>query len=159
MSLPNEKDVRDLLAGLLGKQVALQPGDPVHTAAVDLFTVAVYATNGLKTVAVVAIDLPLSAYLGAGLAMMPAAGAKEAIEAKSLHEDLMENLHEVLNVGASMFNRKDAPHVKLYKVYAPGESLPGDVRGWLSQRGGRLDLAIDVPGYGTGGFTVVDTFL
>ena len=69
---------------------------------------------------------------------------------------MLENLHEVFNVGASIFNRPGGPHVKLHNVHEPGEALPGDVRGWLAQPGARLDVAIEVPRYGEGRLGVID---
>ena len=158
MALPSEKDVRDLLANLLGRDVDVQPGEPVRSAPVDLFTVAVYATDTLKAVSLIACDLPLSAFLGCALALLPVAGAREAVEQRALGEEMAENLHEIFNVGATMFNGAETPHVKLYHVYQPGEQLPIDVRHWLNRPGGRLDLATDVPGYGGGRLSVVDTW-
>lgn len=156
MSLPSEKAVRDLLAGLLGKEIDVFPSDPVPTAPVDLFSVAVYATDSLKAVALFVCDLELSVYLGSALSLLPSGGAKDAVANKTLSDEMFENLYEILNVGASMFNRANNPHVKLYHVYRPDDALPQDIRHWISRRGGRLDLSADVPGYGSGVLGIVD---
>lgn len=158
MALPTEKDVRDLLSNLLGKDVGVQPGDPVRSAPVDLFTVAVFSTDRLKAVSLIACDLGLSAALGSALALLPAAGAEEAVERRAMTEEMEENLHEIFNVCATMFNGPETPHVKLYHVYRPGDVLPVDVRHWLARPGGRLDLAVDVPNYRSGRLSVVDTW-
>ena len=62
---------------------------------------------------------------------------------------LVEALHEVVNVLSALFNTPGAPHSKLHKLYAPGEDLPGDIAGMLAAFN-RLDLALEVPGYGKG---------
>ena len=67
---------------------------------------------------------------------------------------LVEALHEVVNVLSALFNVPGAPHSKLHRLYAPGEDLPGDVAGMLANFN-RLDLAIQVPGYGKGAVSLV----
>lgn len=159
MSLPSEKAIRDLLTGLLGKDVDVLPDDPVSVSPIDRFTVAVYATDKLRTAAVVVCDLALSAYLASALSLLPPRGAADAISGGVLSEEMEDNLHEIYNVGSSLFNSGAGPHVRLYRVYQPDDELPGDVRGWLTGRGGRVDLTVDVPRYGQGRLSVIDTFL
>ena len=67
---------------------------------------------------------------------------------------LVEALHEVVNVLSALFNTPGAPHSKLHRLYAPGEDLPGDVVGLLPSLN-RLDLAIEVAGYGKGRISLV----
>jgi hypothetical protein len=67
---------------------------------------------------------------------------------------LTEALHEVVNVLSALFNVPGAPHSKLYKLYAPGDDIPGDIAGSLADFN-RIDLAIDVPGYGKGALSLV----
>ena len=62
---------------------------------------------------------------------------------------LVEALHEVVNVLSALFNTPGAPHSKLHKLYAPGDDLPGDIAGMLADFN-RIDLAIEVQGYGKG---------
>ena len=63
---------------------------------------------------------------------------------------LLEALHEVVNVLSALFNTPGAPHSKLNKLVADGEEVPGDIVGMLAGFN-RLDLALEVPGYGKGG--------
>jgi len=57
-------------------------------------------------------------------------------------------------IHASMFNGEGINHSKLYKLYAPGESVPGDIAG-LSAAFNRIDLRVDVAGYGSGKLSIV----
>ena len=55
---------------------------------------------------------------------------------------------------SALFNVPGAPHSKLHKLYAPGEDLPGDIAGTLAAFN-RIDLVVDVQGYGKGGLSLV----
>lgn len=153
--LPHEKELCDLLTDLLGRDVKLSPDDPVPTGLQDSFSVATFVTDSLATTALAVLDLPLSAHLGACLGLLPAGAAEDAIAASNLPDVLRENLYEVVNIVSALFNVPNAPHVKLYALHGPGDPLPADVRGWLGQRGGRLDVHLSVTGYGGGRFSFV----
>ena len=95
--------------------------------------------------------LPLAAYAGAALGLVPLPRVQEAIESGVLTDDLTENFNEFVNVMASVFNENpEAPHLKLYKVHAVGEKLPSDVASSLGYVVRRLDLRVEVSGYGAG---------
>jgi len=150
--LPNPKDVRDLFEGLFGKDVTVSPGDPVSLN--DKPAVAVYVDPGLATTALVVVDLRLGAWLAGALALLPKGGLEDAIDEGELYPMHVEALYEVVNIAASMFNGEGVNHSKLYKLYAPGESLPGDIAG-LAAAFNRIDLTVDVAGYGKGALSIV----
>jgi hypothetical protein len=155
MVLPAAKDVRDMLTGLIGKDVAVSPGGPVTPTADEPVAVAVYVDPHLAVNALCVMDLGAAAYTGAALALLPPGGAQDAVEEdRELTTMLVEALHEVVNVLAALFNVPGAPHSKLHRLYAPGDDLPGDVIGMLANFN-RLDLAIQVPGYGKGAISLV----
>jgi hypothetical protein len=153
--LPAAKDVRDMLAGLLGKPVAVNPGPPVTPTEKNPVSVAVYVDPGMAINALCLMDLPASAYTAGALALLPPGGCQDAVEEDGeLSGMLVEALHEVVNVLSALFNVPGAPHSKLHKLYAPGEDLPGDVAGLLANFN-RIDLSLEVPGYGKGGLSLV----
>ena len=155
MVLPAAKDVRDMLTGLVGKAVAVSPGGPVTPTPDKPVAVAVYVDPGMAINALCVMDLGASAYTAAALALLPPGGAQDAVEEDGeLSGMLVEALHEVVNVLSALFNTPGAPHSKLHKLYAPGEDLPGDVQGLLAAFN-RIDLVVDVQGYGKGGLSLV----
>jgi hypothetical protein len=155
MVLPAAKDVRDMLTGLVGKDVAVSPGSPVTPTPSQPVAVAVYVDPHLAVNALCVLDLGAAAYTGAALALLPPGGAQDAVEEdRELTGMLVEALHEVVNVLSALLNVPGAPHSKLHKLYAPGEDLPGDIAGMLANWN-RLDLAIDVPSYGKGAISLV----
>jgi hypothetical protein len=155
MVLPAAKDVRDMLTGLLGKDIAVAPGGPVTPTPDKPVAVAVYVDPHMAVNALCVMDLGAAAYTGAALALLPPGGAQDAVEEDhELTGMLVEALHEVVNVLSALFNVPGAPHSKLHKLYAPGEALPGDIEGLLANFI-RLDLSIDVPAYGKGAISLV----
>ncbi len=155
VALPAAKDVRDMLTGLVGKPVAVNPGPPVTPTPDKPVSVAVYVDPHMAVNAICVMDLGASAYTGAALALLPPGGAQDAVEEDGeLTALLVEALHEVVNVLSALFNTPGAPHSKLHKLYAPGEDLPGDIQGMLANFN-RIDLAIEVPGYGKGAVSFV----
>jgi hypothetical protein len=153
--LPAAKDVRDMLAGLVGRNVTVSPGAPVTPAPDRPVSVAVYVAPDMSVNALCLMDLAASAYTGGALALLPPGGCQDAVEEDGeLTALLVEALHEVVNVLSALFNTPGAPHSKLHKLYAPGEPLPGDVEGLLAAFN-RADFAIDVPGYGKGALSFV----
>jgi hypothetical protein len=153
--LPAPKDVRDMLAGLLGKPVQVAPGAPVTPAPGKPVSVAVYVDPQLNVNALCVMDLPAAAYTGGALALLPPGGCQDAVEEDGeLSGMLAEALHEVVNVLSAMFNTPGAPHSKLHKLFVPGDEIDGDIAGMLAAFN-RIDLVVEIPGYGKGGLSLV----
>jgi hypothetical protein len=153
--LPAAKDVRDMLSGLVGKEVSVSPGAPVTPEPNRPVTVAIYTAPDMSVNALCVMDLGASAYTAAALALLPPGGAQDAVEEdKELSPMLLEALHEVVNVLSALFNTPGAPHSKLNKLVPDGDEVPGDVAGMLAGFN-RLDLALAVPGYGKGALSLV----
>nr|WP_204262300.1 hypothetical protein [Blastococcus saxobsidens] len=144
-----------MLAGLVGKPVAVSPGAPVTPAPDRPVAVAVYVDPQMNVNALCLMDLGAAAYTGSALALLPPGGAQDAVEEDGeLSGMQVEALHEVVNVLSALFNTPGAPHSKLHKLYAPGEEVPGDLAGMLAAFN-RVDLAIEVPTYGKGSLSFV----
>jgi hypothetical protein len=150
--LPAPKDVRDLLEGLLGKDVTVAPGDPVSLN--DGAALAVYVDPQLSTNAVCVLDVRLAAWCAGALALLPKGGLEDAIDEGELSAMHLEVVYEVVNVAAALFNGGGVTHSKLYKLYAPGEAVPGDLAG-IAAGFNRIDLTVDVAGYGKGALSIV----
>jgi hypothetical protein len=153
--LPAAKDVRDMLTGLVGKPVTVSPAGPVTPAPDKPVSVAVYVDPQMNINALCVMDLALSAYTGGALALLPPGGCQDAVEEDGELSGMMtEALHEVVNVLSALFNTAGAPHSKLHKLIAPGDEIDGDIAGMLAAFN-RIDLLVEVPGYGKGGLSLV----
>jgi len=150
--LPSPKDVRDLLEGLVGKDITVGPGEPLSLN--DKPAIAVYVDPQLHTTALCLVDVPLAAWCAGAFALLPKGGLEDAIDEGELSQGHLEAVYEVVNIAASMFNGEGINHSKLYKLYAPGEAVPGDIAG-LAAAFNRIDLKVDVAGYGSGKLSIV----
>lgn len=153
--LPVPKQIRDLLAELLDREVTLSPSAPLAPTPKNPCTIGVYVDDLLQVTSLIGFDLSLSAHAGAAIGLVPVGGAEAAIEEGILNETLRDNVYEVLNIAASLFNVEGATHVRLYDVHHAGVAVPPDVLARSLTLGRREDLAVDVAGYGSGRLSVV----
>lgn len=154
--LPAAQAVRELVEGLLGRSVEARTAH----AGVDLKRnrenlVGAYVTDTGHLSALVLVDLAGAARLGAALGLAPRTAADDAIKAGLLPVQLGDNVAEVLNVAASLFNAEGAPHLRLLSVYGGDAPVPADVATAAAAFAPRVDLELDVSGYGAGGWSVV----
>ncbi len=153
--LPATKLIKDVLDGLLGKEVAIRPSETALQSADTVGgALATYVDDANALWAVVGWDLAAGANVGAAVALVPPAAAEDAVEERYLPEHLLENLGEVSNVLASSFQLPGNPHLRLERTYRPVASAPEDAVQLLYALGNRMDLDIDVPGYGAGRLSV-----
>lgn len=152
--LPSPKDVRDLVESLLGRDVTVAPGRPVAPTAEVRAGVGVYVDDQLNLAAVAAADLPLCAFAGSALGLIPVGTAEGASE-EGLTPAMWENFAELLNIGASLLNADGAPHLRLYTTSPPTELPANDVGELLRGFGNRIDLQITIAGYGAGTLSIV----
>ena len=153
--LPQPKQLRDLLADLLGRDVTLTPSAPFAPGADTPASVALYVDDSLRISALIACDLAFSAYAGAALGLIPVGDAAAAIGDGKVTDAISENLYEVLNIAASTFNVTGADHLRLHALHPAGPPLDPQVRISTLTLGRREDLAVDIAGYGAGLLSVV----
>lgn len=154
VQLPAAKDVRDMLTGLVGKDIAVSPGAPVTPTPDRPVSVGVFVDPYQTINALCVMDLGAAAYTAGALALLPPGGCQDSVEEDHEISALqLEALHEVMNVLSAMFNVGGAPHSKLDGVFY-GDDIPGDIAGMLSAFN-RIDLLVEVPGYGKGHVSLV----
>ena len=151
--LPNRHSVRNTIQDLIGRDVDLKDGLPPQSKSTNV--VAVYVTDKLATSAVAVVDLECAARMGGCLGMVPRLVVDEAIQARELPSTLHDNCYEVLNVMAAVFNLPNAPHVRLYQMYGPNTALPADIAQLGAMLGNRMDVELNIAGYGTGLLSIV----
>jgi hypothetical protein len=153
--LPHPKEVRDLLGDMLGRDVTVAPCDPFTPNVGDNHATAVYVDDQGRVAVLTTLDLPLSVWVGASIGLVPAGGAADQVEDGELTQAVKDNLFEVLNIFSALFNKPNAPHLKIQSLYPPGEVPPLDLGVMLKSLGMRLDLEVTVAGYGSGKIAAV----
>lgn len=154
--LPSALEVREVVEGLLGREMTVLTGGPmVDPAGPGGAVVAEYVSDQMRLAALIVMDLPMAARAGAAIALMPSSASEAAVADGELTDVLLENSGEILNVLASLFNTDGAPHLRLNAVHAPNTALPTDVAPWVMAYVARLDLECDITGYGPGVVSVL----
>lgn len=153
--LPPVMVVRDMLQDLLGRDVDLAPSEPWAPTVRDIGAVAVYVNDSTRLQALISCNLELAVALAASIALIPAKTAASIVQERQLPSDMVDNLFEVLNVLAALFNRKNAPHVRLFELFAPGDPPSADISDQLRRLGQRADVTVKVSGYGSGLLSIV----
>jgi hypothetical protein len=154
MSLPAPKEVRDLLEDLLGRSVTVGNANPVRAEELSTTLVSVYVDDMLTLAGVIGLDLPLAVYAGAAIGLMPPGGAQDCVDEGTMTSILAENATEVCNIMAGLLNRPGSPRVRMYQTFMPGDQLPIDAASHILALGKRLDLSVEVAGYGSGRLSV-----
>ena len=128
--LPSPKDVRDMLEELLGKDITVGDGSPASAADLKKTTVAAYVDDGNHIAAVAGMDLPLSAWIGAAIGLIPKGGAEACVEDGDLSKMVGENVREVCNIMAALLNRAGTPHCNpgASRRRRPGRAPPSMIR-------------------------------
>ncbi len=157
MRAPAPKQIKDLFEGLLGRDVTLSDGAPVRLDSRPRPTTAAYLDDHKALSAVAVMDFALTAYTGAALALLPKGGAEDAIDDKTMPASLLENAAEMLNVLAAPIGDASGVHQRLHQTFGPGDVPPIDVVAGAARLGTRLDVRLDIKGYGSGLLSVVTT--
>lgn len=155
MKIPVAEAVSRMLADLLGRACSVKPAAKPGFAEAGLVGVLVDSSEQMR--ALVFSDRAFAALAGAALSLVPRAVAEEAIKKNVLPENLLENHREIANVSTVLFNaiNSDADHVRLKEIVAAGPTCPQAIRALLLKPSARLDLEVDIPGYGKGRLSVL----
>ena len=95
-------------------------------------------------------DKALAAYAGAAFSLIPADAAKESLKAPELDEISLENFAEILNICSGVFEGGSDKRVTLTTIEYPGKPRSDASVKMLRNPVKRLDLELDIAGYGKG---------
>jgi hypothetical protein len=154
VALPSTKQLRDLLESRLRREVRLQPSLPLATGTRGL-SFGIYVDSHLSTHAVVVVDLPAAAYIGAAAGLVPLGVATAAVDEHVLGPLLADHFRAVLKDLAQLFDHEGAQGVRLYNAVLPGQRPPADIVSLAAAPGRRLDLGVAVRAYGEGSLSLV----
>ena len=157
-AVPHQKALRDLFVGLLDRDVEVEVATRhLSPGPLDLVSAATYVDESLRTIAVVALDAPLSHAVAGAVGLLPPRAVVQALRHGHVSATVRDNLAAVLDVVGVVLNQPGCPHTRLHALHPVGEMPPTDVTAWLHAPGRRLDLVVRVPGYGGGRLAVVVT--
>lgn len=151
-SLPDGVAVGKLISSLVGKPVSHKPA-PAMKKLPPGGAVGVFVNEARQPVALVIADLAVAAASGAALAMIPAGAAQDAVKAGALPANMADNFREVINVMSTLLTGHAGKGVRLTD-FDVGK-LPEPAGALFAAPAGRLDLELEVQGYGKGALSVL----
>ncbi len=167
-AIPAPHTVGNLLSGLLARTVKVNKSTtpsaaraparaPAPSAAKASQAVAVYTDDEGSVAALCLCDMSLASHAGAALSLIPAGVAAEAARTGVMPPSIAENLYEVANVAARLFNADGGPHLKLREVVTTAQALPAGLSEMAARASERIDLEVNITGYGQGQMSVLLT--
>jgi len=156
--VPEPLELGTSLSSLVGRTARVRDADTPHTYDETVHT-ARYLTRDNRLAALLQVDLPLAAHLGAALAMMPAAVAEDAIKQNSLDENLIDAYSEVANILAGLLCDDATPHVRWTDLETSTARLTEGDKTILEEPCQRIDLNIELDDCGSGRLTIYTAVL
>lgn len=150
---PKAASFQNLLSGIYGRQVSVQPTAKVDPTAVKPCALAVFVDNEDQVMGLLVCPLVTAAYMGAALSLLPKGVADDCARAGKLDESLIDNFGEVANICSSFFTEQLGLRVH-YKAVVPKAAAPLPEHKSFLQTATRVDVLIDIPNYGSGALSV-----
>lgn len=157
-AIPQQVKVEETIAGLLGREITCRKAPRLVIAP---STTGVLGQLGHEDGAVflyVYVDIPLACGMGGALSLISKSEVTASIQAGKPSEGLMENIEEVFNVCRTLFRTQEMHNARLVRLdILPAADLPKDIYKKLLKPVDRLDMEIQIDGYGGGKLSVLAT--
>ena len=115
MSTVNEQGVADLLSMLFGSEVPIKKLD-TSLPQEDHFMVGTYQNGEGKIEKLIYCDCGFTNRAGAALTMIPPHSVQALVDSSQTEENILANLHEILNIGVNMLDTSSASELALGEV-------------------------------------------
>ncbi len=148
---PTSKAVSELLTNLVGEEVVVKQLESGDFELEDIAAVGEFVGDDGTLLTVCTLDLAAGSWLGAALAMIPKAAVEKDLKAKRFSDEVQENIQEVFNISSSVFHKSGLPHFRFSQLHLIKDNPPPDtVQALLDDPASKIDLEMEVPGYGSG---------
>lgn len=150
-NIPAPDAVARLFNDLLGRRVIAKKSavkQAVTPRSPGVF--ALYGPTDEQTDGIVFCDVALASFSGAALSLIPAATVQPSVRAGKMADGTFENFSEVMNIARGWFDTPGQPPVKLRRCVASPCELPKDLIAMILKPAERLDLDLEIDGYGAG---------
>lgn len=142
------------MSDLLGRDVTVAKSPPFVLERDTPAVVSDYVNDAGAIAALCVTDLRLSNALGAALTMVPASAVESAVQKSEIDATNLENLAEIVNIMARLFNHDDCTHLRWSHAHpVPGE-LPEETAALMTSALARRDFEITIEEYGAGTLAV-----
>ncbi len=152
---PKPEQIRQIIMDLLGREVTVVRGDEFVLERDTPAVVSDYIADNGSIAAICMTDLRLSNALGAALTMVPPAQVDEIVKKWVVDEQNLENLAEIVNIMARLFNSDDCEHLKWNKAHTLPGDLPEETSTLMKAPLARRDYDVTLDEYGSGKLSVL----
>lgn len=153
IQLPDESSATTLLTAALRREVKMTKTKPATPAEVPI--AGAFVDGNDRLIGACLVDLPLAAYAGAALSLIPADAARDSIKAKELEDFMQDNFAEVLNICSRLFDIDSTHRVRLSATSFPPAGYPAEIASMVAKPAKRFDVDLDISGYGKGRFSML----
>ncbi len=154
-AFPKPDAIQQIIGDLLGRDVTVTATTTMVLERDTPAVVSDYVNDEGNIVAACITDLRLSNALGAALTLVPAAEVEAAVQKWKIEGANLDNLAEIVNIMARLFNHDDCTHLRWEKAHPlPGE-LPSGTAALLEKPLARRDYEVNVEEYGAGTLAIL----
>lgn len=146
-ALPTLKDVSELFAMLFGDRTICQPF-PSRLSSEQAAVIATYRDNRGSIRRVLACDLGFANSAGASLSMISPGAVNDAIKRNEVPDNILANLHEVLNIAVNLFTDSFDGRLELASVSRRNE-LNSEIKAALNSTP-QATIEVAIPRYAAG---------
>ena len=144
---PEPKEVTQLVSEVVGKQVQAKVtrSEPLEGSPRDPLFTGFYTADGDDTPsAAIVVNFPVALAAAGSLAGIPQNVILDDLKDKYVDDSTKENLYEVLNIAAALFNEAGGKHMRLRDTDETHAKPDGDLARLLEGGADRLDLEMTI---------------
>ncbi len=147
-TLMTAMDAKRMLAIMYTDLKVEESGKPIESEEHSIF--GTYIDDNDVPVSLMVVDRSFAAFMGGAMTLVPQHSAQEALESGDFPPAIIGNLREVMNIFSRFYMEGSSPHLRFAELrMTVGELTPAE-QSVLSGAADRLDMKMDVPGYGGG---------
>lgn len=153
VQLPSTKLVAGLLSGIVGRDVTAEKAPPINLLQKAPRMYGTYRDPSTQMPCLAVCDMEFCGYVGGAMLVFPLSAIKDVIRTGKLEEGIQDCVREILNICSRIFN--DYSHQVFQDLYSSPAQLPPDAAALLKSNHGRVDMEVEVAGYGSGQMTIL----
>jgi hypothetical protein len=153
---PSSSEIVELLESLIGFKPSMSEEGEMDISRENLTALASFVLDDGSVKILWVCDYRSVVYIGSALAAVPPETAQDNVESKEIPDNVMENFREVLNIGASLFNDPELPHISLDDVILSNDEIPEEIAILVSNPSSRIDFTLQYPDYGEGSMAILE---
>lgn len=157
VKLPGPDELGKIIGGLIGSAPKVSKAkSPLRALPSAPLLASEFMTPDGDLAAYLVVDMEFACRSGAALTLIPSNVADENISKPDREHEVFDNYREIANVLTAAFSVSDTRLI-LRDSFGGSEALPDKIKTLTRKAKTRLDLQVEIPGYGPGKLTLLAT--